>query len=83
MVTRVRSSLDIVGPTVKVGQVTEVDKDTFWPLVKAADDKTVVLDMYTQWYILLILILIYIPVITYSLSLALIIKISIFIIYCY
>ncbi|XP_030971341.1 thioredoxin F-type, chloroplastic-like isoform X2 [Quercus lobata] len=49
VVTRVRSSLDIVGPTVKVGQVTEVDKDTFWPLVKAADDKTVVLDMYTQW----------------------------------
>ncbi|KAK4605726.1 hypothetical protein RGQ29_000144 [Quercus rubra] len=49
VVTRVRSSLDTVGPTVKVGQVTEVDKDTFWPLVKAADDKTVVLDMYTQW----------------------------------
>ncbi|XP_023872095.1 thioredoxin F-type, chloroplastic isoform X2 [Quercus suber] len=44
VVTRVRSSL-----AVKVGQVTEVDKDTFWPLVKAADDKTVVLDMYTQW----------------------------------
>ncbi|KAK9997926.1 hypothetical protein SO802_017529 [Lithocarpus litseifolius] len=49
VVTRVRSSLDTVEPTVKVGQVTEVDKDTFWPLVKAADDKTVVLDMYTQW----------------------------------
>ncbi|KAM4082741.1 hypothetical protein ACB094_08G004100 [Castanea mollissima] len=49
VVTRVRSSLDTVGPTVKVGQVTEVDKNTFWPLVKAADDKTVVLDMYTQW----------------------------------
>ncbi|GMY13908.1 thioredoxin F-type, chloroplastic-like isoform X2 [Fagus crenata] len=48
-VVRVRSSLDTVGPTVKVGQVTEVDKDTFWPLVKAAADKTVVLDMYTQW----------------------------------
>ena len=32
-----------------VGQVTEVDKDTFWPLVNAAGDKTVVLDMYTQW----------------------------------
>ena len=60
VVTRVRSSLDIVGPTVKVGQVTEVDKDTFWPLVKAADDKTVVLDMYTQWYIL-----IYIPVLQF------------------
>lgn len=46
----VKSSLDTVGPTVNVGQVTEVDKDTFWPIVKAAGDKTVVLDMYTQWY---------------------------------
>lgn len=45
----VRSSLDTVEPTVKVGQVTEVNKDTFWPLVKAAGDKTVVVDMYTQW----------------------------------
>ncbi|CAL5342955.1 unnamed protein product [Camellia sinensis] len=43
---RVRSSLDVA---VSVGQVTEVCKDTFWPLVKAAGDKTVVLDMYTQW----------------------------------
>ncbi|KAL1542591.1 thioredoxin F-type, chloroplastic-like isoform X2 [Salvia divinorum] len=32
-----------------VGQVTEVNKDTFWPIVKAAGDKIVVLDMYTQW----------------------------------
>ncbi|MBA0632336.1 hypothetical protein Godav_001097 [Gossypium davidsonii] len=32
-----------------VGQVTEVTKDTFWPIVNAAGDKTVVLDMYTQW----------------------------------
>ncbi|GFZ11299.1 thioredoxin F-type 1 [Actinidia rufa] len=47
---RVRSSLDTAG-SVAVGQVTEVNKDTFWPLVKAAGDKTVVLDMYTQWYI--------------------------------
>ncbi|XP_059438510.1 thioredoxin F-type, chloroplastic isoform X2 [Corylus avellana] len=47
--TVVRSSLDTVGPTVKVGQVTEVNKDTFWPLVKAAGDKAVVVDMYTQW----------------------------------
>ncbi|GJM92111.1 hypothetical protein PR202_ga08542 [Eleusine coracana subsp. coracana] len=31
------------------GQVTEVTKDTFWPVVKAAGDKVVVLDMYTQW----------------------------------
>lgn len=44
----VRSSLDTVGLT--VGQVTEVNKDTFWPIVNAAGDKTVVLDMYTQWY---------------------------------
>lgn len=43
----VRSSLEIAGAT--VGEVTEVNKDTFWPIVKAADDKTVVLDMYTQW----------------------------------
>ena len=34
-----------------VGQVTEVNKDTFWPIVKAAGDKAVVLDMYTQWYV--------------------------------
>ncbi|PSR92924.1 Thioredoxin F-type like [Actinidia chinensis var. chinensis] len=47
---RVRSSLDTAGSVVvTVGQVTEVNKDTFWPLVKAAGDKTVVLDMYTQW----------------------------------
>ncbi|KAF3452476.1 hypothetical protein FNV43_RR02909 [Rhamnella rubrinervis] len=44
---KVRSSLDMAGPT--IGQVTEVNKDTFWPIVKAAADKTVVLDMYTQW----------------------------------
>ncbi|XP_078169731.1 thioredoxin F, chloroplastic-like [Carex rostrata] len=31
------------------GQVTEVSKDTFWPIVNAAGDKVVVLDMYTQW----------------------------------
>ncbi|XP_052187540.1 thioredoxin F-type, chloroplastic-like [Diospyros lotus] len=45
------SSVDTGGPVVavQVGQVTEVTKDTFWPLVKAAGDKTVVLDMYTQW----------------------------------
>ncbi|OVA01677.1 Thioredoxin [Macleaya cordata] len=43
----VKSSLDMAGPV--VGQVTEVNKDTFWPLVKAAADKVVVLDMYTQW----------------------------------
>ncbi|KAK2658327.1 hypothetical protein Ddye_004860 [Dipteronia dyeriana] len=43
----VRSSLDTVVPA--VGQVTEVNKDTFWPIVEAAGDKTVVLDMYTQW----------------------------------
>ncbi|GJW32325.1 hypothetical protein Tco_0052357 [Tanacetum coccineum] len=31
-----------------IGVVTEVDKDTFWPIVEDAADKTVVLDMYTQ-----------------------------------
>lgn len=46
---RVRSSLETSGPAAVVGQVTEVDKDTFWPIVNAAGDKTVVLDMYTQW----------------------------------
>ncbi|XAR65802.1 Monodehydroascorbate reductase (NADH) [Bertholletia excelsa] len=49
---KVRSSLETAGQVpvvVRVGQVTEVNKDTFWPLVKAAGDKTVVLDMYTQW----------------------------------
>ncbi|KAI7751320.1 hypothetical protein M8C21_002880 [Ambrosia artemisiifolia] len=45
----VRSSLETSGTAVVVGQVTEVDKDTFWPIVNAAGDKTVVLDMYTQW----------------------------------
>ncbi|KAJ4721553.1 Thioredoxin [Melia azedarach] len=43
----VRSSLETAGAT--IGQVTEVNKDTFWPIVKAAGDKIVVLDMYTQW----------------------------------
>lgn len=46
---RVRSSLDATEVVAQVGQVTEVNKDTFWPIVKAAGDKTVVLDMYTQW----------------------------------
>jgi thioredoxin 1 len=31
------------------GGVTEVEKDTFWPFVKDAAEKVVVLDMYTQW----------------------------------
>ncbi|EXC29957.1 Thioredoxin F-type [Morus notabilis] len=43
----VRSSLETLRPT--VGKVTEVNKDSFWPIVNAAGDKTVVLDMYTQW----------------------------------
>lgn len=47
----VRSSLETAGPTVVVGQVTEVSQDTFWPLVNAAGDKMVVLDMYTQWLV--------------------------------
>ncbi|XP_021282761.1 thioredoxin F-type, chloroplastic-like [Herrania umbratica] len=46
-VVKVRSSLDTARAT--VGKVTEVTKDTFWPIVNAAGDKTVVLDMYTQW----------------------------------
>ncbi|KAL0848411.1 hypothetical protein Bca101_021658 [Brassica carinata] len=45
----VRCSLETVN--VSVGEVTEVDKETFWPIVKAAGDKIVVLDMYTQWYV--------------------------------
>ncbi|KAL5058646.1 hypothetical protein RYX36_030250 [Vicia faba] len=45
----VRSSLETAGPTVTVGKVTEVNKDTFWPIVNAAGDKTVVLDMFTKW----------------------------------
>ncbi|CAH9131407.1 unnamed protein product [Cuscuta epithymum] len=32
-----------------LGKVTEVNKDTFWPIVEAAGDKPVVVDMYTQW----------------------------------
>jgi thioredoxin 1 len=40
---------DVVAVT---GQVTDVCKDTFWPTVKAAGPKLVVLDMYTQWYVL-------------------------------
>ncbi|KAK9692222.1 hypothetical protein RND81_09G249600 [Saponaria officinalis] len=32
-----------------VGKVTEVNKDTFWPIVHSAQDKVVVLDMFTQW----------------------------------
>lgn len=50
----VRCSLETVN--VSVGQVTEVDKDTFWPIVKAAGEKIVVLDMYTQWYLPLLLL---------------------------
>ncbi|KAL9270606.1 Thioredoxin F-type, chloroplastic-like protein [Drosera capensis] len=50
---RVRSSLEVEtvggGTETLIGQVTEVDKDTFWPIVNGAGDKTVVLDMYTQW----------------------------------
>lgn len=50
----VRSSLDAsagveVAAVAEVGKVTAVTKDTFWPIVKAAGDKTVVVDMYTQW----------------------------------
>ena len=47
LVSPVRCSLDVIAPN--VGTVTEVNKDTFWPLVKGAGDKVVVLDMFTQW----------------------------------
>ncbi|KAK4487926.1 hypothetical protein RD792_003664 [Penstemon davidsonii] len=48
---RVKASLDAsaAAAVAEVGRVTEVNNDTFWPIVKAAGDKTVVLDMYTQW----------------------------------
>ncbi|XP_016439802.1 thioredoxin F-type, chloroplastic [Nicotiana tabacum] len=47
---KVKCSSDATATTtVTVGQVTEVCKDTFWPIVEAAGDKTVVVDMYTQW----------------------------------
>ncbi|KAL2941493.1 Thioredoxin F-type chloroplastic [Bienertia sinuspersici] len=48
---QIRASLDTVNTQVEdiVGKVTQVNKDTFWPIVKAAGDKIVVLDMYTQW----------------------------------
>ncbi|KAG6389165.1 hypothetical protein SASPL_150624 [Salvia splendens] len=51
----VRCSLDAavepaeVEVVAEVGTVTAVTNDTFWPIVKAAGDKTVVVDMYTQW----------------------------------
>ncbi|KAG9447431.1 hypothetical protein H6P81_013559 [Aristolochia fimbriata] len=44
---KVRSSLETAGAV--AGQVTEVNKDSFWPIVEAAGEKVVVLDMYTQW----------------------------------
>lgn len=43
------SDATVTTTTVTVGQVTEVCKDTFWPIVEAAGEKTVVVDMYTQW----------------------------------
>lgn len=49
---KVKASLDATAndsAVAVVGQVTEVCKDTFWPIVKAAGDKPVVVDMYTQW----------------------------------
>ncbi|XP_062229435.1 thioredoxin F, chloroplastic-like [Phragmites australis] len=51
-VTPVRSSsleTTSAGSEAVTGTVTEVNKDTFWPIVKAAGEKVVVLDMYTQW----------------------------------
>ncbi|KAI4378986.1 hypothetical protein MLD38_016397 [Melastoma candidum] len=43
-------SCTVDAAVVNIGQVTEVNKDSFWPIVRAAGDKAVVLDMYTQWY---------------------------------
>lgn len=43
------SDATVTTTTATVGQVTEVCKDTFWPIVEAAGEKTVVVDMYTQW----------------------------------
>ncbi|KAL1552199.1 thioredoxin F2, chloroplastic-like [Salvia divinorum] len=45
----VRCSLDVTAQSAAAEVVAEVGKDTFWPIVKAAGDKTVVVDMYTQW----------------------------------
>ncbi|XP_031481084.1 thioredoxin F-type, chloroplastic-like isoform X2 [Nymphaea colorata] len=45
----VSASLEVAGAVAVVGKVTEVDKDTFWPIVSAAEGKVVVLDMYTRW----------------------------------
>ena len=47
--TIVRANLEAVAGESLVGTVTEVNKDSFWPIVYGAGDKTVVLDMYTQW----------------------------------
>lgn len=48
---QVNASLEAVlaEPETLIGKVTEVNKDTFWPIVNAAGDKAVVLDMFTQW----------------------------------
>ncbi|KAJ3682328.1 hypothetical protein LUZ60_014901 [Juncus effusus] len=43
------SSETATGAVAVEGKVTEVDKDTFWPIVESAGEKVVVLDMYTQW----------------------------------
>ncbi|KAI5076335.1 hypothetical protein GOP47_0008400 [Adiantum capillus-veneris] len=32
-----------------VGGVVEVTQETFWPILEAAGDKLVVIDLYTQW----------------------------------
>ncbi|XP_057788852.1 thioredoxin F, chloroplastic-like [Salvia miltiorrhiza] len=46
---RLRTKVSSDSAAAAAGQVTEVNKDTFWPIVKAAGAKIVVLDMYTQW----------------------------------
>ncbi|XP_031476977.1 thioredoxin F-type, chloroplastic-like [Nymphaea colorata] len=39
---------DVAGAAAATGVVTEVNGDTFWPIVNAAEGKIVVLYMYTQ-----------------------------------
>jgi thioredoxin 1 len=47
----IETTISVGAAEAVTGQVTEVNKDTFWPIVEAAGDKVVVLDMYTEWYL--------------------------------
>lgn len=46
--TTIARAVEQVAAT-SVGGVVEVTQETFWPVVEAAGDKLVVLDLYTQW----------------------------------